>query len=154
MMEYTLRMHVRRDDARPIRADDGTMPPRMRQICGRTSRRRFLPRGNDAETEQHDEHGEVDEREERVLLHGPEVVDRPGDRRDVDESVQPRPPFPRRRTQPFVDVMASGSMMSHVVIPMRMYLCLTISCHMSPQAKNQSTPAHMLTVHARIEERT
>jgi len=43
-----------------------------------------------------------------------------------------------------VDVIASGTMISHVDIPMRMYLCFTISCHMSPQAKNQSTNDHML----------
>jgi hypothetical protein len=52
--------------------------------------------------------------------------------------------LPSRRTQPFVDVIASGTMISHVVIPMRMYLCFTISCHMSPHAKNQSTNDHML----------
>jgi len=51
--------------------------------------------------------------------------------------------LPSRRTQPFVDVIASGTMISQVSIPMRMYLCLRISCHMSPQAKNQSTADHI-----------
>src|SRR5437868_2238302 len=55
--------------------------------------RRFPPRVNDAEAEQENEDREVDEREEGVLLHRPEVVNGSGDRGNVDESMQPRPPF-------------------------------------------------------------